>query len=97
MKKYSQMYYDDRSLILLRWYEGCFSYMMRNLADFVGDIYDVEQVEAVLEGEVETEIENTDFNNEYEDNTIEFDDIEFFKKDMVDYLMGVYEEMYLDE
>ena len=97
MKNYSEMYYDERSIIMMQWYEGCFSYMMRNLADYVSDIYDVEQVEAVLEGQVETEVERTlkTSRDEEDYGDFEIDDADLFKKDMLDYLMGVYEEMYL--
>ena len=97
MKKYSELFKDEQEQVLLHWYEGCFSYMMRNLEDFVGDIYDVDEVEATLEGQVETEVEITLTSDDYKYGDFEIDYVEGFKKDMLNYLMGVYEEMYLDK
>ena len=91
MKKYSESYYDDRNLVLTQWYEGSFSFMMRNLEDFVSDIYDVDEVKSYIENDVDAGVDNC--SEEIHNGTtygwdIVIDDVDMFKKDMVDFLMN---------
>lgn len=99
MKNYSESNFEDRNVVLTQWYEGSFSYMMRNLEEYVNDIYDVDEVKTAIENDVEVGVDNCseEIDNETFGWNIVIDDVDMFKKDMVDYLMGVYEEMYLNE
>lgn len=97
MKNYSKANWEDRHIVLTQWYEGSFSYTMRNLEDYVNDIYDEDEVESTIENEVEIAIENEDIDNITYGGNIVIDDIDMFKEDMVDYLINEYEEQYLSD
>lgn len=99
MKKYSESSYEDRNVVLTQWYEGSFSYLMRNLEEYVNYIFDFGEVTSAIENEVEVTVDNCseEIDNETYGWNIVIDDVDMFKNDMVDFLMGMYEEIYLDE